>query len=86
MKNNNINLMNLAPRCHATSKRSGNPCQAPAVKGWKVCRFHGAGGGAPSGKKNGNYRHGGRTQETMAAVAYFTAMAKFCKHTLDEMS
>ena len=86
MSKNNINLMNLAPRCHATSKRTGNPCQAPAVKGWEVCRFHGAGGGAPSGKKNGNYRHGVRTQETMASVAYFTAMAKFCKQTLDEMS
>jgi len=27
--------------------------------------MHGAGGGAPPGKRNGNYRHGGRTVETM---------------------
>ena len=48
------------------SKRTGQPCNSPAVMGWSVCRMHGAGGGAPSGKRNGNYRHGGRTREIMA--------------------
>ena len=33
-------------------------CQAPAVQGWTVCRFHGARGGAPKGKANGAYKHG----------------------------
>ncbi len=47
-----------APRCSATSKRTRKPCQAPAVRGWSVCRFHGAGGGAPKGARNGNYKHG----------------------------
>ena len=47
-----------APRCTATSKRTRKPCQAPAVRGWTVCRFHGARGGAPKGKANGAYRHG----------------------------
>jgi hypothetical protein len=47
-----------SPRCGATSKRTHKPCQAPAVYGWTVCRFHGAGGGAPKGKRNGNYRNG----------------------------
>ena len=42
-----------APRCTATSKRTGEPCKAPAVRGWTVCRFHGARGGAP--KKHGLY-------------------------------
>jgi hypothetical protein len=57
-------LMNVSypfqksPRCSATSKRTRNPCQAPAVKGWTVCRFHGARGGGPKGKRNGMYRHG----------------------------
>jgi len=46
-----------APRCSATSKRTGKPCQAPAVRGWTVCRFHGARGGAPKGALNGNYKH-----------------------------
>jgi hypothetical protein len=52
-----------AKRCQARSKRTGNPCRSPAVRGWKVCRMHGAGGGAPKGKRNGNYRHGCRTAE-----------------------
>jgi hypothetical protein len=34
--------------------------------GWKVCRMHGARGGAPEGERNGNYRHGARTKETIA--------------------
>lgn len=54
-----------APRCTATSKRTGKPCQAPAVRGWSVCRFHGARGGGPRGKRNGMYRHGQFTREAL---------------------
>ncbi len=56
-----------APRCTATSKRTGERCKGPAVRGWKVCRFHGAGGGGPRGKRNGSYRHGARTKEATEA-------------------
>jgi hypothetical protein len=38
-------------------------CNAPAVRGWTVCRFHGAHGGAPKGKANGAYKHGLYTAE-----------------------
>lgn len=48
------------PRCHARAKSTGQTCKAPAVKGWAVCRVHGAGGGAPKGEVHGNWRHGGR--------------------------
>ena len=50
-RNQRINPMHLnpdpspmlrAPRCRATSKRSGKPCRAPAVRGKAVCRMHGA--------------------------------------------
>jgi hypothetical protein len=41
----------------------GQSCRSPAVRGWKVRRMHGARGGAPEGKRNGNYRHGTRTEE-----------------------
>jgi hypothetical protein len=34
-----------ALRCSATSKRTHERCKAPAVRGWAVCRFHGARGG-----------------------------------------
>src|SRR3954447_20095797 len=47
---------NAAPRCRAKSKRTGLPCQSPAVRGHRVCRMHGARGGAPEGKRKGNFR------------------------------
>lgn len=49
-----------AKQCTATAKSTGERCQNPAVKGWDVCRVHGAGtpkenatGGAPP--KHGRY-------------------------------
>ena len=45
-------IKNLAKRCKAKSKISGEQCKNPAVKGYDVCRMHGARGGAP--KKNLN--------------------------------
>ncbi|MFN4129307.1 MAG: hypothetical protein ACK4GC_05775 [Paracoccaceae bacterium] len=53
-----------APRCTARTKATGCRCNGPAVKGWSVCRMHGARGGAPEGKRNGMWRHGGRTKES----------------------
>lgn len=63
MKHNPMQSAHDAPRCTARSKRSGLPCKAPAVRGWSVCRMHGAGGGVPRGKANGNYVHGANTLE-----------------------
>jgi hypothetical protein len=55
-----------APRCCARSKRTGLPCRAPAVRGWRVCRMHGARGGAPNGPQNGAWRHGESGREAEA--------------------
>lgn len=52
-----------APRCTATSKRSGNRCKGPAVRGWRVCRFHGAGGGHKAGPSHPSWQHGMRACE-----------------------
>ena len=45
-------------RCTAKSKSTGKRCMQPAVKGYTVCRFHGANpknhGGAPPEKMRGN--------------------------------
>ena len=60
---NLVDMMNDSPRCTAKSKRSSQPCKAPAVRGWTVCRFHGAGGGHGCGKANPAYKHGMRGQE-----------------------
>ncbi len=57
--------MHQSPRCTAISKRTGERCRAPAVRGWSVCRFHGARGGAPKGERNGMYRHGLYTKEAV---------------------
>jgi hypothetical protein len=60
---NPMHKAHAAPRCHATSRRSGERCQAPAVRGKHVCRMHGARAGASRGSGHGNYRHGARTIE-----------------------
>ena len=52
-----------SPRCTAKSKRSQKRCQAPAMRGWDVCRMHGAKGGAPEGSANCNFKNGYSTKE-----------------------
>ena len=71
-----------SPRCTATSKRTQRPCQAPAVNGWSVCRFHGAGGGAPKRKRNGNYRDGEFTGEMKASRSAVSSLLKLARETL----
>jgi hypothetical protein len=68
-----------APRCTATSKRTGNPCQAPAVRGWSVCRFHGARGGGPKGERNGMYRHGLYTAEAQEDRRLVNELIRRCR-------
>lgn len=58
---NPMHSAHSAPRCTANSKRSGKRCKAPAVRGWSVCRMHGAGGGHKSGSVHPTWRHGGRS-------------------------
>jgi hypothetical protein len=38
--------------------------------------MHGAGGGAPKGQRNGNYRHGGCTKEAISLVRDLNLMAR----------
>jgi hypothetical protein len=77
--------MHLSRRCKAHSKRTGVPCKSPAVNGWKVCRMHGARGGGLEGKRNGNYRHGGRTKRTVAALARVRMLVRTCRNSFAEM-
>jgi hypothetical protein len=74
-----------SPRCKATSKRTRKPCQAPAVNGWKVCRFHGAGGGAPKGERNGMFRHGEYTGDALARRKEVADLIRQVRHTMDEL-
>lgn len=57
-----------ANRCGAKT-RSGAPCKSAPVTGRRRCRMHGGahGSGAPSGSRNGNFKHGRYTAEMVAA-------------------
>ena len=49
--------MHRSPRCLAYARRTGNPCQAPAMPNGR-CRMHGGKStGAPRGNKNA-WKHG----------------------------
>jgi uncharacterized protein YjcR len=74
--------MHQALRCHARSKRSGLRCQAPAVRGSKVCRMHGAGGGAPRGNQNA-LKHGAHSAETVALMKEVDSLARIARETLE---
>ena len=66
--NDDNNLMDrpkAASRCTARSKRTGEPCRAPAVTGWRVCYFHGAGGGHKAGPAHPSWKHGMRSREAV---------------------
>jgi hypothetical protein len=75
MSDNPMRKAHAAPRCRARSKRTGERCRAPAVRGWNVCRMHGARGGAPEGKRNGNYRHGARTKEVISLRKFIRSLS-----------
>jgi hypothetical protein len=61
-------LANLAqaPRCGAKT-RAGHSCKQAAVSGRARCRMHGGatGSGGPRGNRNGNFKHGLCTRETL---------------------
>ncbi len=75
----------LSPRRSATSKRIGKQCKAPAVKGWTVCRFHGAGGGGPKGQRNGMYKHGLYTKESIQERRELSELLRQARQTLADL-
>ena len=73
--------MHRALRCRASSKRSGGQCQAPAVRGYAVCRMHGAGGGAPRGNQNA-LKHGAHSAASLALTKEVNSLASIARETL----
>ena len=71
-----------APRCTARAKRTRLPCRAPAVRGWAVCRMHGARGGAPNGVRNGAYVHGGRGKDAGETRKMIKALVRLSRETM----
>ena len=80
---NPVQRLRDAPRCRATSKRSRLPCKAPAVRGWRVCRFHGAGGGQPKGSAHPMYKHGLRSQKFVAMRKLVSQMGRDAKQFIE---
>ena len=63
-----------SPRCTAKAKSTRQRCCNAAVKGWPVCRLHGARGGpkTPEGReriRQANLKHGRYTEEGRRAAA-----------------
>jgi len=52
------------------------------VTGWTVCRFHGAHGGAPKGKRNGSYRVGLHTNDAIAERRAVSELIRRAKRLL----
>ena len=67
MQKHDVSRLGRANRCLA-STRTGTPCQSPAVRGKRRCRMHGGalGSGAPTGVRNGAYKHGESSKEQRA--------------------
>jgi hypothetical protein len=62
-------------RCGAKA-RNGSVCRSPAVSGKARCRMHGGalGSGAPRGERNGAYRTGNFTRESIAERRMIAAL------------
>ena len=70
-----MSLNKKAKRCKATSKISGERCRNVAVKGYDVCRMHGA------NPKD----HGGAPKKNLNAIVHGTFVDRFLKEGEVEM-
>jgi hypothetical protein len=51
------------------------------VRGYRVCRMHGARGGAPEGERNGNFKHGGCTKQATADSRAVNELARLLRRS-----
>ena len=72
----------LGQRCGAKTRR-GSPCQKPALIGRNRCQIHGGRAGAPTGPRNGAFRHGNYCREKLesdrAARGRIRHLAAICR-------
>ena len=75
----------LQARCGASTP-TGTPCQRPPVRGRKRCRLHGGlSPGAPRGQRNGNFKTGNWTLETIEERNWLRSLVRsFAKPTRTE--
>lgn len=79
MMKGDVYPMHRAPRCTARSKCTGAPCRNPAVRGWKVCRMHGARSGHPAGPAHPSWKHGLRSRAHVAMRKEINTLARETK-------
>ena len=72
----------VMPRCGART-RSGKPCQRIGNARNGRCMLHGGRAGAPSGPRNGNWRHGGATKQAGEQKAAIRALLRQVKDLLE---
>jgi hypothetical protein len=73
--------LRLAPRCLARTRRQ-TLCQSPAMPNGR-CRIHGGlSPGAPSGERNGMYRHGRYSREQTELRRAVRQMIRDAKQTV----
>lgn len=69
------------PRCGAKT-RSGAPCRRIGNARNGRCILHGGRAGAPSGERNGSWRHGGESKEAVAQRRAVRALLREAKKML----
>ncbi len=65
-----------APRCRAHSRRTREPCRAPAFTGWRVCRVQGAGGGHRAGSTHPSWKYGLRSESWISMRRLASELAR----------
>ena len=85
MADNPMHKAHAAPRCRAHSKRTGMPCRNPAVRGWNVCRMHGARGGHKAGSRHPKFKHGAYSLETQLFKATIRELIHESRETLQDV-
>ena len=68
-----------APRCQAMAKSTQERCKCPAVRGWRVCRVHGARGGHRAGPSHPKWVHGGRSREAFSSRRIASLLSKMSR-------
>jgi len=69
------------PKCGAKSKRTGKPCQQPAMKNGR-CRLHGGKStGPPKGNQNA-FKHGFYSNDAIAQRRYIRKLIKDSRESL----
>ncbi len=77
--------MHRSSRCGAKTRRTGKPCQCPAMPNGK-CRIHGGKSpGSPKGTAATNYRNGRWTQEAIAERRELSALMLESRELMREL-